>query len=94
MYDADLRWYHLSLCHGMKTNWFFDDYENDPIFAKNMDSICAACPVRKFCLEEGIEDNETGLWGGVYLVNGKMDAAKNAHKSEADWEDVRELITS
>lgn len=94
MQDADIRWYHYALCKNMKTNWFFDDYENDPVFAANVDSICKSCPIRKFCLEEGIENNETGVWGGVYLINGKMDQSKNSHKEESDWEEIREMITS
>lgn len=87
--DAELEWYHLSVCQGMQTNYFYDDYEADPLFAQVMDSICLACPVRAMCLREGVENQEYGLWGGVYLNNGKTDEARNAHKTEDIWEQIR-----
>lgn len=87
--DDDLQWYHLSICQGMTTNWFYDDYENDAVFAHIMDGICFSCPVRSHCLRWGVENEETGLWGGVYLNKGKTDTARNAHKSEEDWEIIR-----
>lgn len=73
----------------MKTNWFFDDYENDPVFAKIMDDICLSCPVRKMCLQEGVENKEYGLWGGVFLNNGKPHDTYNGHKTEDIWEAIR-----
>jgi hypothetical protein len=90
--DDDLEWYHLAICQGMKTNWFYDDYEADPVFAKTMDDICLSCPVRKMCLREGVENREDGLWGGVFLDKGKTDKAKNAHKTEEVWDEIRENI--
>lgn len=90
--DEDLEWFHLSICKGMKTNWFYDDYENDPVFAGIMDSVCLACPVRAMCLREGVLNKEYGLWGGVFLSNGKTDDSKNAHKTEEVWEEIRSGI--
>lgn len=87
--DNELEWYHVSVCQGMRTNWFYDDYEADPMFAQVMDSICLSCPVRQMCLREGVENQEYGLWGGVYLNNGKTDEARNAHKTEDIWEQIR-----
>lgn len=87
--DSELEWHHLSLCQGMQTNWFYDDYESDPVLAATMDDICLSCPVRALCLREGIENGEYGLWGAVYLNNGRADNSKNAHKSEDIWEAVR-----
>ncbi len=87
--DDELEWYHLSVCQGMRTNWFYDDYEADALFATVMDSICLSCPVRALCLREGVENQEYGLWGGVYLNNGKTDEARNAHKTEDIWEQIR-----
>lgn len=90
--NEDLRWYHLAICSGMPTNWFYDDYETDQTFAALMDDICLACPVRSQCLRDGVENNEFGLWGGVYLSNGRMDGAKNAHKDESIWDMIRSGI--
>lgn len=92
--DDDLEWYHLAVCRGMKTNWFYDDYEADPLFAGMMDSICLSCPVRTFCLREGVENGESGLWGGVFLSNGKTDKSRNSHKTEDIWEQIRGGISS
>jgi WhiB family transcriptional regulator, redox-sensing transcriptional regulator len=87
--DDSLEWYHLSVCRGMETNYFYDDYESDPLFAKVMDGICLSCPVRKMCLRWGVENSEYGLWGGVFLNNGKTDKARNAHKTEDIWSEIR-----
>lgn len=104
MHDDDLKWYHFALCQGMNdlpagtkphkhTDPFFEGYEDDSVMAGVMDGICSSCPVRRMCLKEGIENGETGLWGGVFLINGKMDETRNSHKTPDDWENIRELIT-
>ena len=87
--DEDIEWYHVSICQGMRTSWFYEDYEADPFFAKVMDGICLSCPVRAMCLREGVENQEYGLWGGVYLNNGKADEVRNAHKSDEVWDEIR-----
>ncbi len=90
--DDDLNWYHLSLCRDMETNWFYDDYERDPVLAAVMDDICLACPVRKFCLMEGLDNKEYGLWGGIFLDNGNVDKVRNEHKTEDVWSQIRSGI--
>lgn len=90
MPEPDLRWYHLSVCQNMDLNNFYDNYEDDPVFAANMDSICISCPVRAICRREGEDNRETGLWGGVYLDKGKIDVPRNAHKTDDIWEIVNE----
>lgn len=92
--SEDMRWYHLSICKNMDINWFYDDYESNPDLATNIDDICKSCPVRQMCLQEGIENEEHGVWGGLFLVRGKADATRNAHKTDEDWQEIRELITS
>lgn len=86
--DEELDWRRLAICQHMKTNCFYDDYESDPVFAANMDDICLSCPVRKNCLEEGINNKEWGAWGAVYLSNGVIDPARNSHKTPDIWEMV------
>lgn len=83
--EDNRKWYHLSICHGMKLSYFYEDYEKDAIFARVMDGICLSCPVRELCFQEGTEDNNYGLWGGVFLNNGKIDEVRNEHKSEEVW---------
>lgn len=100
MLDDDLQWWHLAVCKGMNdrresdkgtkhVDYFYEGYEDDPVFAATMDDICMSCPVRALCLRDGVENNEHGLWGGVYLTNGRMDPAKNAHKTEDTWAEIR-----
>lgn len=86
--DDALHWYHLAVCQGMKTNWFYEDYESDPLFAGVMDNICLSCPVRSLCLRQGMEEGEYGLWGGVYLNAGRPDKQRNAHKDMDIWSEV------
>lgn len=91
--DNELEWYRLAVCQNMETNLFFDYYESDSVLAGNVDEICESCPVRKFCLEEGVLNGETGVWGGVYLVGGRAVPSKNAHKTKAQWDDIRKMLT-
>jgi len=91
--DEDILWYHLGVCRGMDIKWFYEDYESDPVFAANMDSICLSCPVRAACLREGVENQEYGLWGGVFLINGKADPTRNQHKTEEVWDIIKNGVT-
>lgn len=83
-------WQDLALCAGLDTNLFFDEYESDEQTAKTVDEMCSLCPVRKQCLMQAIEDQETGAWGGVYVSSGKTDESKNTHKTPADWKRMKE----
>jgi len=87
--EESLRWWHLSACQGMDTNLFFDKYENDINIAKNIDEACLSCPVISMCYETGVENNEIGIWGGVYLNSGSIDKARNIHKSPEVWKRLR-----
>lgn len=81
----DIEWTDLAACKNITTDFFFDDYENDPILAKNIDQMCMACPVSKYCLEAGVENSEYGVWGGIYLSLGKLDKTRNSHKTQEFW---------
>ncbi len=41
------------------------------------------------CYESGIEKDEHGIWGGVYLNAGSIDKARNLHKSQEVWKRLR-----
>jgi len=71
---------------------FFEGYESDPSIRPEVDAICASCPVRKQCLEYGLENKETGVYGGVYLNRGHVDENKNSDKTTEEWRDIKELI--
>lgn len=92
---SELEWRDLSLCHNtMATELFFDDYESDEQVAKLVDDVCLSCPVMKQCLQRGTDNGEWGCWGGIYLVNGRPDANKNAHKTPEMWSRIKERISS
>jgi hypothetical protein len=60
-----------------------------PNIAKNIDEACLSCPVAKMCYESGIENNEYGVWGGVYLNAGSIDNSKNTHKTPEIWKKIK-----
>lgn len=89
----DLEWQDLALCAGMETNLWFDEYEADEFVARTTDEACLSCPVMKQCLEFGIDNGESGVWGGVYLTSGRQDKNRNSHKSRDVWDAIREKIS-
>lgn len=76
----------------MPTNDFYDNYESSESVAKSIDEACLSCPVLAQCLERGVENNEWGVWGGIYLTSGKTDRSKNLHKTQEVWNSIRERI--
>jgi len=76
----------------MDTNLFYDDYESDEQVAKVVDDVCLSCPVMNQCLERGMDNGEWGVWGGIYLVSGRPDMNRNAHKNQDIWEQIRERL--
>lgn len=87
--QEDFDWYHLSICRGMDTNMFYEKYENDINIAKNIDEMCLSCPVIKMCYDQGINKDEYGVWGGVYLNAGLIDKARNIHKTPETWKRLK-----
>ena len=87
--EEDLDWFHLAVCRGMDTNLFYDKYESDPNIARNSDEMCFSCPVQKMCYDSGVNNNEYGVWGGVYLSSGSIDRSKNLHKKVEDWKRLK-----
>lgn len=77
----------------MDTNLFFDKYEEDNHLAKSVDNICNRCKVNQQCFAAGVSNKEWGVWGGVYLKDGKIDREFNAHKTKDDWFTTWETLT-
>jgi hypothetical protein len=91
--EEDLTWQDMALCkNGMNTNDFHENYESNERVAKVIDQTCLSCPVMAQCLQSGVENNEWGVWGGVYLSNGKVDAARNDHKTPQVWKEIGDRI--
>lgn len=74
--------------------WYmlFEGYESDPSIPPITDAMCLSCPLIKQCFEYGVDNDKTGVHGGVYLLRGKIDASKNSHKTPEDWERLGELL--
>ena len=87
------RWKDDAECLNMDTNFFFDKYEEDQHLASSVDHICQRCPVNKNCFAWGVSNKEWGVWGGIYLKDGKIDKEFNAHKNKEDWFNVWESLT-
>lgn len=93
LYEDDLRWDQLATCQDWEeTNDFFDNYENDKVVAHNIDQMCISCPVIDQCLEFGRLTKSYGVFGGVYLENGRTSKNYNTHKSEQDWKKISNLV--
>ena len=88
--EEDFDWKHLAICAGMETNLFFDKYEIDINTAKNIDEMCLSCPVMKICYDTGVENNEYGIWGGIYLNAGLIDKTRNLHKTPEIWKRLKQ----
>lgn len=89
----DLEWQDLAICKGQPLSKFYEEYESNPRTAKIIDEMCLSCPIRKECLSTGIENNEWGVWGAIYLTNGRVDEGKNAHKTPEVWDRIRSGIS-
>lgn len=87
--ENELEWFDLALCLNMDTNLFFDKYETDLNIARNIDQACLACPVISICYDYGTENDNYGVWGGVYLNSGSIDKVRNAHKTKDIWKQLK-----
>lgn len=87
--EDDFDWYHLGLCLGMDTNLFYDKYEADTNIAKSIDEACLSCPVLKMCYQSGVDNDEHGVWGGVYMNAGSIDKSRNLHKTPEVWKRLK-----
>ena len=89
----DLGWKDLALCQNVMTENFYSMYEASPSTKSSVDEMCAACPVRRDCLVEGLENKESGVWGGWYLNGaGGIDKLQTKHKTPEDWDELKELL--
>jgi len=73
-------WKEEANCLNKPLDLFFNLYEDYPKIAERVDAMCDECPVKQMCLEYGIEHDETGVWGGRYLLLGKYSRSRNSHK--------------
>ena len=75
-------WTDVATCRSYdEPEHFFDDYENSPVIATNIDDMCLSCPVMRQCFRAGRSSKSYGVWGGVYLEAGKPSQSQNSHKT-------------
>ena len=88
-------WKEKAACLGWDTNFFFDKYEEDETgtFRQSIDNLCKGCPVARQCFAVGISQKEWGIWGGVYIENGKISREFNRHRTKEDWAETWQYLT-
>lgn len=89
----DFVWQDLALCaNDANPTHFYEDYETDDEVARQVDQMCLSCPVMEACAKQGMQ-GEHGVWGGIYWNGaGKPDKARNAHKTEEVWNEIRDRL--
>ena len=91
-----MSWQQEALCEGMSNAHFvnprfFEDYEEVVETRKEMDSLCADCPVKRTCLKDAISNRGTGLhW--LYIDEGHYSRRVNNHKPLQQRRDEEELV--
>lgn len=86
-------WKYDGLCVGYDTNLFFDKYEENEKLRPAIDKLCSTCPVARICFAVGVSNKEWGVWGGIYLENGKISKEFGSHRSKEDWADTWQYLT-
>jgi hypothetical protein len=86
-------WKDEANCIGYDTNIFFDKYEEDVALRPAVDKFCSECPLAKICFAVGISQKEWGVWGGIYLENGKISREFNRHRTKQDWAETWQYLT-
>lgn len=84
-------WKDDGACVGQDTELFFDAYEEDLDVREIVDRVCFSCPVKRDCLAYGGTKKEYGVWGGLYLIQGKISPEFNNHRTK---ESLFELYAS
>lgn len=86
-------WMKKAACKDYDVNLFFDKYEEDTVLRPAIDKICADCPVARTCFAIGVSQKSTGVWGGVYLDNGKISREFNRHRTKQQWGETWKYLT-
>lgn len=86
-------WKDSASCKDYDVNLFFDKYEEEVNIRPAISSICSGCPVARKCFAIGVSQKEWGVWGGIYLENGKISREFNRHRSKKDWAETWKYLT-
>jgi len=96
-YYVDVNGYRVPPGEGQRKVYdpVFDDYENDEppyVTRKAVDAMCLSCPVQQMCYDYGKNNGESGVYGGVYLTNGRYDRTRNDHKTARVIEQIKKEV--
>jgi hypothetical protein len=80
-------------CRDFDTNLFFDKYEDNVELRPAIDNLCGGCPMARMCFAVGVSQKEWGVWGGIYIENGKISREINKHKTKEDWAKTWQVLT-
>lgn len=86
-------WKEDAACLDLDRELFFDKYEEDLELRPKIDILCSNCPVLRQCFAVGISQKEWGVWGGIYVENGKISREFNRHRTKQDWADTWQNLT-
>lgn len=86
-------WKDNSACLDYDVNLFFDKYEEDEEVRAEIDSLCSTCPLLRQCFAVGVSQKEWGVWGGIYLENGKISREFSKHRSKQQWAETWQNLT-
>lgn len=88
-----MTWKDEGNCFDTDTNIYFDLYEENPQLRNKIDETCRDCPVNRRCFAEGVNTEAWGVWGGIYLEDGKPSQEFNDHKTKKDWQETYMSLT-
>lgn len=86
-------WKNQAKCLNYDTNIFFDKYEEDEALRPAVEKLCSQCPVARQCFAVGVSQKAYGVWGGVYLEDGKISRQFAKHKTKLQWADTWQNLT-
>jgi hypothetical protein len=86
-------WKDSGSCRDYDTNLFFDKYEENESLRPAIDKLCAECPLARQCFAVAVSQKEWGVWGGIYVENGKISREFNKHRTKADWATTWSYLT-
>lgn len=86
-------WKDDASCIDYDVNLFFEKYEENEALRPAIDKLCAECPVVRQCFAVGISQKEWGVWGGVYIENGKISREYGRHRNKQQWGEKWKSLT-
>lgn len=87
-------WKNDASCKNFDTEFFFDKYEEDVKLRPAIDALCSKCPVARQCFATGVSTKAYGVWGGVYLENGKISKEFSSHRTKQQWGETWKSLTN